>query len=75
MSTHKDVNPFRPYYIPPTIGQPVEPPAPPDPTGLAHGHSAGKYTSTARDIFPDIDYKSYLSEPSPSVVQICAPAN
>lgn len=74
MATHREgVNPLRPYYKPPTIGEP------PDPTSASsapnpfarHGANATseRYASKARDIFSDIDYKDYISEPSPSVVQ------
>ncbi|WYZ38215.1 hypothetical protein EsH8_III_000129 [Colletotrichum jinshuiense] len=74
MATHREgVNPLRPYYRPPTIGEP------PDPTSASsgpnpfarHGGNATseRYASKARDIFSDIDYKDYISEPSPSVVQ------
>lgn len=78
--THHDiggVNPLRPYYIPPSIGDP--PPAEPIPSlptsgphsfpASAGGNATGKYASKARDIFSDIDYKDYLHEPSPSLVQ------
>ena len=61
------VNPLRPYYIPPTIGD--EPLPAPGPHAFAEGAATGKYTSKARDIFPDIDYKDYIAEPSSSVVQ------
>ncbi|KAL1894075.1 hypothetical protein Cpir12675_003859 [Ceratocystis pirilliformis] len=30
--------------------------------------AAGRYSSKARDMFSDLDYKDYISEPSPSVV-------
>ncbi|KAJ0348222.1 hypothetical protein COL154_003179 [Colletotrichum chrysophilum] len=78
MSTPREgVNPLRPYYRPPTIGEA------PDPTSAAAAaasqpkpfarHAANatseRYASKARDIFSDIDYKDYISEPSPSVVQ------
>lgn len=61
------VNPLRPYYIPPTIGD--EPLPAPGPHAFADGAATGKYTSKARDIFSDIDYKDYISEDSSSVVQ------
>lgn len=61
------VNPLRPYYIPPTIGD--EPLPAPGPHAFAEGAATGKYTSKARDIFSDIDYKDYISEDSSSVVQ------
>lgn len=61
-------NPLRPYYIPPSIGEePIT--AAPGPHAFANSNATGKYASKARDIFSDIDYKDYLSEPSPSVVQ------
>ncbi|KAK4191259.1 mitochondrial carrier domain-containing protein [Podospora australis] len=72
MTNHNDgVNPLRPYYIPPTIGEPVEAPLPPPgPRAFAQtGNSTSNYASKARDIFSDIDYKDYIAEPSPSVVQ------
>jgi fusion and transport protein UGO1 len=61
------VNPLRPYYIPPTIGE--EPLPAPGPHAFTDGASTGKYTSKARDIFSDIDYKDYISEDSSSVFQ------
>lgn len=60
------VNPLRPYYIPPTIGD--EPLPAPGPHAFAEGTATGKYTSKARDIFSDIDYKDYISDDSSSVV-------
>jgi mitochondrial fusion and transport protein UGO1 len=71
MNGHKDgVNPLRPYYKPPTIGEPSSGPAPtPGPKAFATGNATGKYASKARDLFHDIDYKDYISEPSPSLVQ------
>lgn len=80
MSNHTNrqgVNPLRPYYIPPTIGDaPTETPNIPGPNAFsrpsAPGASSGtsaKYASKARDIFSDLDYKDYISEPSPSVVR------
>lgn len=75
MSNHSNrqgVNPLRPYYVPPTIGEPtVEPTHIPGPNAFsrpATGASSAKYASKARDIFSDLDYKDYISEPSPSVV-------
>ncbi|KAB5531433.1 mitochondrial carrier domain-containing protein [Coniochaeta sp. 2T2.1] len=61
------VNPLRPYYIPPTIGD--EPLPAPGPNAFSDGAATGKYTSKARDIFSDIDYKDYISEDSSSVLQ------
>ncbi|KAK4152482.1 mitochondrial fusion and transport protein ugo1 [Chaetomidium leptoderma] len=68
MAHHNDgVNPLRPYYIPPSIGEPPEVLPTPGPRAFAQANSTGRYASKARDIFSDIDYKNY--EPSPSVVQ------
>lgn len=64
------VNPLRPYYIPPTIGE--EPlPSAPGPNAFATSGTAGAspYASKTRDIFSDIDYRDYISEPSSSAVQ------
>lgn len=70
MANHNDgVNPLRPYYIPPTIGEPPETVPAPGPRAFTQANSTGRYASKARDIFPDIDYKDYIAEPSPSVVQ------
>lgn len=67
---HEGVNPLRPYYIPPSIGEPVDPPLPtPGPRAFTDANATGKYTSKARDIFSDIDYKNYIADPSPSAVQ------
>ncbi|KAL2191459.1 mitochondrial carrier [Thermothelomyces heterothallicus CBS 203.75] len=70
MANHNDgVNPLRPYYIPPSIGEPPEPLPTPGPRAFSQANSTGRYASKARDIFSDIDYKDYIAEPSPSVVQ------
>ncbi|CAM1508188.1 Fc.00g050360.m01.CDS01 [Cosmosporella sp. VM-42] len=75
MSAHREgVNPLRPYYIPPTIGDPSEslPKSSPGPNpfpGARNVTASGRYATKARDMFSDIDYKDYLNEPSPSVVQ------
>ncbi|EOO00248.1 putative mitochondrial fusion protein [Phaeoacremonium minimum UCRPA7] len=71
MSSHRDgVNPLRPYYIPPSIGEAQEPPTHvPGPNPFSHGNATGKYASKARDIFSDLDYKDYIAEPSPSAVR------
>ena len=68
MANHNDgVNPLRPYYLAPSIGEPPEALPTPGPRAFAQANSTGRYASKARDIFSDIDYKDY--EPSPSVVQ------
>lgn len=63
------VNPLRPYYIPPSIGEPPETLSTPSPRAISQANSTGRYASRARDIFSDIDYTDYIAEPSPSVVQ------
>jgi mitochondrial fusion and transport protein UGO1 len=69
-SNREGVNPLRPYYIPPTIGEPSEPLPTSSPNPFAtRNATSGQYASKARDIFSDLDYKDYISEPSPSVIQ------
>lgn len=67
-TTHREgVNPLRPYYIPPTIGE--RPPTPSlTPSGNATSTSTG-YASAARDVLTDLDYNGYLGDSSPSVVK------
>jgi fusion and transport protein UGO1 len=72
MAYHKEgVNPLRPYYIPPTIGE--EPlPSAPGPHAFTTNGTAGPtspYASKTRDIFSDMDYRDYISEPSSSAIQ------
>lgn len=81
-SNRQGVNPLRPYYIPPTIGDQAghtsnipgptafsrAAPAPSSPSP-SHASPPGQYASKARDIFSDLDYKDYISDPSPSVVR------
>ncbi|KAI3317189.1 mitochondrial carrier [Xylariaceae sp. AK1471] len=69
-SPKEGVNPLRPYYIPPRIGEQTEslPRANPFLNSNANATSTG-YASKARDIFPDIDYKDHLDELSPSTIQ------
>lgn len=76
MSTHREgFNPLRPYYIPPTIGDPSETlakssPSPnPFPDGRHVTVAGGRYASKARDILNDLEYKDYLGDNSPSMVQ------
>ncbi|KAI1078728.1 mitochondrial carrier domain-containing protein [Whalleya microplaca] len=77
-TTREGVNPLRPYYIPPTIGEQVESlPSRPNPNPFAHSNanatststSSNRYASKARDIFSDIDYKDHLEDLSPSTIQ------
>jgi fusion and transport protein UGO1 len=70
MANHNEgVNPLRPYYIPPSIGEPPEALPTPGPRAFSHHNASGNYASKARDIFSDIDYKNYIADPSPSLVQ------
>lgn len=70
-SNREGVNPLRPYYIPPTIGEQTEKALPSRPPTVAPsgGHPSGRYAEKARDIFQDIDYQSYLDDSSPSTFQ------
>ncbi|KAH6658701.1 mitochondrial carrier domain-containing protein [Truncatella angustata] len=72
--TRDGVNPLRPYYIPPTIGEQTESiPRQPNPfshaSATAGASNSTKYASRARDIFPDLDYRDYVNDPSPSTIQ------
>lgn len=75
MAHHREgVNPLRPYYIPPTIGDPPQPSSTPAPNSnpFSRGGNATSnttYASKARGVFNDIDYNDYLSDPSPSMIQ------
>ena len=72
MSTHREgVNPLRPYYIPPTIGERAEPASTPGPSPFSGGGNAtsSRYASKARDVLTDLDYNTYLGDDTPSVVQ------
>ncbi|KAI3396974.1 hypothetical protein diail_11374 [Diaporthe ilicicola] len=78
-NARQGVNPLRPYYIPPTIGdEAAQTSNIPGPTAFSrpspssppsHASPPGQYASKARDIFSDLDYKDYISDPSPSVVR------
>lgn len=83
-NTRDGVNPLRPYYKPPTIGEQTDVPSR-SPNPFSHASHANvttttpkapaapsnttKYASKARDIFQDIDYNDYINDPSPSTVQ------
>jgi fusion and transport protein UGO1 len=72
MSTQRDgVNPLRPYYIPPTIGERSEIISTPNPKpfGTSNATRTPSYASKARDVLTDLDYSDYLGDTSPSVVQ------
>jgi mitochondrial fusion and transport protein UGO1 len=83
MSTPREgVNPLRPYYVPPTIGEHPDPtPATPQPpvssaspyssgNGTASASAAGgRYASKARDMFPDLDDWNNMSGQSTSMMR------
>jgi fusion and transport protein UGO1 len=72
MATHKDgVNPLRPYYRAPVIGEAADPASASSANPFSPGNATGtaRYASKARDVLADIDYKDYLSDSSPSVIQ------
>jgi fusion and transport protein UGO1 len=64
-------NPLRPYYIPPSIGFPPESSGAGS-SGYRHGGNNGtsNYASTARDMFPDLDYSNYVPEGSQSTLDM-----
>lgn len=81
MTSHGDgVNPLRPYYIRPSIGERIEPAAPgPKAFSSASARSAttstavvaapSRYASKARDMFGDLDYKGYMDDEAPSMAR------
>jgi len=70
MAHHNEgVNPLRPYYIPPSIGEPPDVLPTPAPRTFSQVNTTGRYATKARDIFSDIDYKDYIAEPSPGVIE------
>lgn len=73
MSQNREgVNPLRPYYIPPTIGEPphTASSSAADANPFSHGGNAtNNAASKARGVFHDLDYNEYLSEPSSSMMQ------
>ena len=76
-SQPESVNPLRPYYIPPSIGETHDPISNPSSTpfgsGGRHaasiGTSSSGYASKARDMLSDLDYKVSSGGGSPSMVQ------
>lgn len=82
MTSHGDgVNPLRPYYIRPSIGERAEPAAPgPNAFSSASARNAttssaavattpSRYASKARDMFGDVDYKGFMDEDAPSMAR------
>lgn len=75
-SPREGVNPLRPYYIPPSIGEEAQSlPSQPNPFSQSSHRNAtsaatsNKYASRARDIFSDMDYSDHLEDLSPSTIQ------
>ncbi|KAF1808224.1 hypothetical protein P152DRAFT_405943 [Eremomyces bilateralis CBS 781.70] len=64
-------NPYRPYYIPPSIGLPPDA-ASHGPNGTASGRPFSKMgkLNTARSLLSDLDYGDYLPEGSPSLAEM-----
>ncbi|KAF4120565.1 mitochondrial fusion and transport protein UGO1 [Geosmithia morbida] len=84
MTTHSDgVNPLRPYYIPPTIGERVDSAATTNgPTSVLSGggrnittttsspSSPPRYATAARSVLSDLDYDRYINgDDTPSIVR------
>jgi fusion and transport protein UGO1 len=76
MATQREgVNPLRPYYIPPTIGESLDHGS----SGMSGAASVGgagnassagaQYASKARDMLNDLDYNHYLGDDTPSMMQ------
>lgn len=63
LSTSREPNPLRPYYVPPSIG-PQSNTSPSQPLHTSRHAATGAFSSSARDLFPeiDIDFKSTTSE-------------
>lgn len=78
MSAPRDgPNPLRPYYIPPSVGLATERTSQASAAhsvGGKHASSAAAakatFGSSARDILSDLDYTDYLSDSSPSAMDI-----
>ncbi|OAA55514.1 Mitochondrial carrier domain protein [Niveomyces insectorum RCEF 264] len=64
-----EVNPLRPYYIPPSIGDAPNPSFNSGRYPLAGGNGGGDYTRKAREAFSDVDYKDYISGPPSSIIR------
>ncbi|MCJ1357516.1 MAG: mitochondrial fusion and transport protein ugo1 [Icmadophila ericetorum] len=72
MTSQREVsNPLRPYYKPPSIGlQPESAPNKTSTPSLAKENTRSSLGTSARDILSDLDYSDYLSDASPSAVEI-----
>ena len=64
LSTSREPNPLRPYYVPPSIGPTPTKPSPSQPLHSARPPPTTSFTTSTRDLFPDIDIdiKSTTSE-------------
>ena len=64
LSTSREPNPLRPYYVPPSIGPSAPSSSPSQPLHTARPISSSSLSSSARDLLPelDIDFKSTTSE-------------
>lgn len=72
MSSHREgVNPLRPYYKPAVIGESADAvsSATSNPFTVGNATTSSRYASKARDVLADIDYKDYLNDSSPSIIQ------
>ncbi|KAL9103837.1 MAG: hypothetical protein Q9163_001157 [Psora crenata] len=69
MSTQREPNPLRPYYIPPSALQAADlPPKAPSGPNLSSKYastSTNSFGSSARNILADMDYSDYIAEDSP----------
>ena len=64
LSTSREPNPLRPYYVPPSIGQSGPASSPSQPLHTARPPPSSSFSSSARDYLPeiDLDLKSTTSE-------------
>jgi len=62
MASREGINPLRPYYIPPSLGlEHNNSASTPD---VAPSSSTQVFSSSARDLLPDLDYSEYLDSSS-----------
>ncbi|KAL9119264.1 MAG: hypothetical protein Q9187_004188 [Circinaria calcarea] len=76
-SQQEGPNPLRPYYIPPSVGLPLDETTNVSSTrGIGSKHPSSTTTAkpsfgtSARDILSDLDYSDYLSDASPSATAV-----
>lgn len=63
MSTREGINPLRPYYIPPSLGLEHNNTSASAPD-IGPSSSTQVFSSSARDLLPDLDYSDYLDSSS-----------